>query len=139
MRSPVSADQPPLLRLSRTVGADLAGDLCYHTLLINDDTRYRSYCLLLLSHVNEATLWDRADKYGLGDTIDALLRYLDTTDDIQDDGLPEWSEFQKLAADYEVPLPQRDCGLPESPHRLRKWNDTNQPGNARDSSLRIRG
>ncbi|RBI60047.1 transcriptional regulator TrmB [halophilic archaeon] len=81
-------------------------DLCCHTLLIDDDTRHRSYCLLLLSHVNvdEGTLRDRAAKYGLEDTIDTLLRYLETEGDIRDDRLPEWDDFQQLARDYEVPL-----------------------------------
>lgn len=81
-------------------------DLCCHTLLIDDDTRHRSYCLLLLSHVNvdKATLRNRADKYGLEEEIDALLRYLETAGDVQDGRLPEWAEFRELAADYEVAL-----------------------------------
>jgi len=29
-----------------------SAELCCHTLLIDDDSRYRSYCLLLLSHVD---------------------------------------------------------------------------------------
>ncbi|WP_137287752.1 MarR family transcriptional regulator [Halorussus salinisoli] len=79
-------------------------ELCCHTLLIDDDTRHRSYCLLLLSHidVDEGELRDKAAKYGLEDEIDALLRYLETHGDVEDDPLPEWSEFQELAADYEV-------------------------------------
>lgn len=83
-------------------------ELCCHTLLIDDDTRHRSYCLLLLSHadVDESELRDQAAKYGLEDEIDALLRYLETYGDVDDDRLPEWPEFQELAADYEVPLPQ---------------------------------
>jgi len=44
-------------------------------------------------------------KYGLEDEIDALLQYLETHGEIQDGRLPEWSEFQELAADYEVDLP----------------------------------
>ena len=81
-------------------------ELCCHTLLIDDDTRHRSYCLLLLSHVDvdEGELRDQAAKYGLEDEIDALLQYLKTHGDIEDDRLPEWSELQELAADYEVPL-----------------------------------
>lgn len=43
-------------------------------------------------------------KYGLKDEIDALLRYLKTYGEVDDERLPEWDEFQKLAADYEVPL-----------------------------------
>ena len=45
-------------------------------------------------------------KYGLEDEIDALLQYLETYGEIQDGRLTEWSEFQELAADYEVDLPQ---------------------------------
>ncbi len=81
-------------------------ELCCHTLLIDDDTRHRSYCLLLLSHVDvdEGELRDQAAKYGLEDAIDALLRYLETYGDVEDDRFAEWDEFQELAADYEVPL-----------------------------------
>lgn len=92
---------------SDAIEAVKPADLCCHTLLIDDDTRHRSYCLLLLSHVDidEDALRDRAAKYGLEDEIDALLRYLDTDGDVHDDRLPEWDEFQELAADYEVTLP----------------------------------
>jgi DNA-binding MarR family transcriptional regulator len=81
-------------------------ELCCHTLLIDDDTRHQLYCLLLLSHVDvdESKLRDRAAEYDLEDEIDALLRYLDTSGEVEDDRLPEWAEFQELAADYEVPL-----------------------------------
>jgi predicted transcriptional regulator len=83
-------------------------ELCCHTLLIDDDTRHRSYCLLLLSHVDidEDDLRERATKYELEDEIDALFRYLDTHGEGESDRLPEWSEFQELAADYEVNLPR---------------------------------
>ena len=85
-------------------------ELCCHTLLIDDGSRHRSYCLLLLSHVDvdvdEEDLRDQAAKYDLADKIDALLRYLETNGVVDDDRLPEWDEFQELAADYEVPLPQ---------------------------------
>lgn len=82
-------------------------DLCCHTLLIDDDTRHRSYCLLLLSRVDidEAELRERANKYGLETEIDSLLRYIETGGEIDDDRLPEWSEFQDLATEYEVTLP----------------------------------
>ncbi|MFD1588459.1 transcriptional regulator TrmB [Halorientalis brevis] len=81
-------------------------ELCCHTLLIDDDTRHRSYCLLLLSHVDidEETLRDAASKYGLADEIDTLLRYLQNDGDVEDKRLPEWAEFEDLAADYEVTL-----------------------------------
>ena len=81
-------------------------ELCCHTLLIDDDSRHRSYCLLLLTSVDidENDLREQVVKYGLEEEIDALLRYLATQGGIEVDRLPEWSEFQKLAADYEVPL-----------------------------------
>jgi DNA-binding MarR family transcriptional regulator len=82
-------------------------ELCCHTLLIDDGSHHRSYCLLLLSYVDidEEDLREQAAKYGLEDEIDVLLRYLETHGGVDDDRLPEWDEFQDLAADYEVPLP----------------------------------
>lgn len=79
-------------------------ELCCHTLLIDDGSRHRSYCLLLLSHVDvdEENLRAQATKYGLEDEIDALLRYLETHDEVDDDRLLEWDEFQELAADYDI-------------------------------------
>ena len=93
-------------RYSEDLEAVSPAELCCHTLLIDDDPRYRSYCLLLLSYVDvdEGNLRDQAAKYGLEGTIDALIRYLKTHGNIDSDRLPEWSEFQELAADYEVPL-----------------------------------
>lgn len=93
-------------RYSNELGAVSPAELCCHTLLIDDDTRNRSYCLLLLSHVDvdEGQLRDEATKYGLEDEIDALLRYLETHGDIENDRLPEWSEFKNLAANYGVEL-----------------------------------
>ncbi|MFP9061961.1 helix-turn-helix domain-containing protein [Natrialbaceae archaeon A-chndr2] len=81
-------------------------EFCCHTLLIDDGPRYRSYCLLLLSHVHidESNLREQAAKYGLEDKIDTLLRYLETQGAVDSDRLPEWDEFQELAADYEVNL-----------------------------------
>jgi DNA-binding MarR family transcriptional regulator len=92
---------------SEDLDAVSPADLCCHTLLIDDDSRYRSYCLLLLSHVDvdEEVLREQAVKYGLEDEIDALLRYLETHGEANEDRLPEWDEFQELAADYEVTIP----------------------------------
>ena len=91
---------------SETLNEVSPAELCCHTLLIDDGSRHRSYCLLLLSHVDvdEEDLRAQAAKYGLEDEIDALLRYLETHGEV-DERLPEWDEFQELAADYEVPLP----------------------------------
>lgn len=92
---------------SETLDEVSPAELCCHTLLIDNGSRHRSYCLLLLSHVDvdEDDLREQAVKYGLEDEIDALLQYLETHGEIQDGRLPEWSEFQELAADYEVDLP----------------------------------
>ncbi len=93
---------------SETLDSVSPAELCCHTLLIDDDTRHRSYCLLLLCHVDieEEALREQATKYGLEDEIDALLQYLETQGEIEDGRLPEWTEFQELAADYEVQLPE---------------------------------
>ena len=79
-------------------------ELCCHTLLIDDGSRYRSYCLLLLRQVDvdEGDLRTQAVKYDLEDEINALLRYLESHGDVTDDRLLEWDEFQKLAAEYEI-------------------------------------
>ena len=92
---------------SETLDEVSPAELCCHTLLIDDGSRHRSYCLLLLSHVNidEEDLRAQATKYGLEDEIDALLCYLETHGEVDDGRLPEWDEFQQLATDYEVPLP----------------------------------
>lgn len=82
-------------------------DFCYHTLLIGDDTRHLSYCLLLLSKVDvdEDTFRDRTATYDFEDTVDAMARYPEITGgDVQDDRFPEWDEFQALAADYGVTM-----------------------------------
>ena len=81
-------------------------ELCCHTLLIDNGSRHRSYCLLLLSHadVDEEDLRAQAATYCLEDEIDALLRYLETHGEIDDGRLPEWDDFLDLAADYEVRL-----------------------------------
>jgi len=79
-------------------------ELCCHTLLIDEGSRHRSYCLLLLSHVDvdEEDLREQAVKYGLEDVIDALLQYLETQGEVEDDRLLAWSEFQKLAGEYKI-------------------------------------
>jgi hypothetical protein len=76
-------------------------DLCCHGLLIADGSRHRSYCLLLLSHddLDEDDLRERAAKYDLEDENNGLLRYLETHGDVDDVRLPDWDEFQELAAE----------------------------------------
>jgi DNA-binding MarR family transcriptional regulator len=91
---------------SEDLDAVSPAELRCHTLLIDDGSRHRSYCLLLLSHVdvNEAALREQAATYGPEAEIDALLRHLETHGEVDDERLPKWDEFQELAADYEVPL-----------------------------------
>ena len=64
-------------------------DLCYHTLLIDDNIRHRTYCLLL-SHidVDEGELRDRADTYGLTEEIGVLLQYFQTDGDVEHERMP---------------------------------------------------
>lgn len=73
---------------------------------IDDGAHYRSYCLLLLSHVDvdESDLRERAAKYGLEDEIDAVLQYLEKHGEVDDNRFPEWDEIQELGTDYEVRL-----------------------------------
>ncbi|GAB7092787.1 MarR family transcriptional regulator [Halorubrum luteum] len=89
---------------SEDIDAVSPAELCCHTLLIDDGSRHRSYCLLLLSHVDvgEEDLRAQAAKYGLEDVTDALLQYLETQGEVEDDRLLAWSEFQKLAGEYEI-------------------------------------
>jgi DNA-binding MarR family transcriptional regulator len=89
---------------SEDLDAVSPAELCCHTLLIDDGSRHRSYCLLLLSHVDvdQADLQKQAATYGLEDEIDALLRYLEAHGEVDDERLPEWDEFQELAADYKT-------------------------------------
>ena len=101
-----SAERTPTRR--RLIGPADPAELYSHTLLIDDGSRHRSYCLILLGHVDvgEADLRAQAATYGLDDEIDALRRYLETHGEVDDDRLPEYEGFQELAADYVVPLPR---------------------------------
>ena len=84
---------------------------CLLTVTLLETSLYSSFVLCyvrfyLLTHVNvdEDDLRERAAKYGLEDEIDALLRYLETHGEVDDDRLPKWDEFQEFAADYEGQL-----------------------------------
>lgn len=92
---------------SEELDAVQPAELCCHTLVIDGGRRHRSYCLLLLNHVDidEELLRARAAAYGLETDIDELLRYLENFGAIDDDRLPAWDEFQALAAEYGVTLP----------------------------------
>lgn len=79
-------------------------ELCCHTLIIGDDTRSRSYCLLLLGEadVDRDELLDIATAYGVVDDVRALVEYLDTDGETRTETLPTWDEFRDLADEYEV-------------------------------------
>lgn len=81
-------------------------ELVCHMLLIDSGTRFRSYCLLLLSSadVNDGLLESRATHYGLSELIEQLLEYLETRGETTAEPLPSWNEFQALADEYEVPV-----------------------------------
>lgn len=81
-------------------------ELCCHMLVIGDDTRSRSYCLLLLSEVemDRDELLDVAETYGGEAPITYLLDYLDTEEETRTETLPTWYEFRELADEYEVPV-----------------------------------
>lgn len=93
-------------RLSELTPADL---VC-HTLLIDDSTRYRSYCLLLIEaqQVDQSTLNDRAGQYDPEAEIDLtarvkeLIAYLESDGSITNDTLPRWEDFKSAAADYDI-------------------------------------
>ena len=78
--------------------------LCCHMLVIDSGARAQSYCLLLLSHVDvdRDDLREQAVMYGIEDLVEALLTYLDTSGEQRTSRLPEWEDFQELAADYGV-------------------------------------
>jgi predicted transcriptional regulator len=81
-------------------------ELVCHMLLIDSGTRFRSYCLLLLSNVdvNEQLLNRRATHYGVSNQVEQLLEYLKVRGRVTADSLPSWDEFQTLAGEYEAPL-----------------------------------
>jgi len=98
---------------SEELDAVSPAELCCHTLLIDEGSRHRSYCLLLLSHVDvdEEDLREQAVKYGLEDVIDALLQYLETHGEIQDDRLPSGPSSRSWRAELRNGPPHRDQPL----------------------------
>lgn len=93
-------------RLSKITPADL---VC-HTLLIEDSTRYRSYCLLLIAgqEITDSSLSERANHYNISsgvnleEIVQDLYTYLETGGNGASDVLPEWKDFQEMAADYNI-------------------------------------
>ncbi|QSG08834.1 winged helix-turn-helix domain-containing protein [Halapricum desulfuricans] len=87
-------------------------DLICHTLLVDDGPRYRTYCLLLMEKqaVEPSALQDRAAHYqpeaalDVRAVVDELLEYLETDGEVTTDQLPEWEEFKRTAAEYDITL-----------------------------------
>ena len=81
-----------------------AAELCCHMLVIDDGTRSRSYCLLLLKSedVDREELLSFAERYGVKADIADLIAYLETKGEERADRLPTWSEFRDLADEYGV-------------------------------------
>jgi predicted transcriptional regulator len=78
--------------------------LICQTLLIDESTRYQTYCLLLIRKktVENGQLLEVAEKYGVEKTVQQLIDYLDTGGEENSPSLPSWEEFQAVAVDYEV-------------------------------------
>ncbi len=85
-------------------------ELVCHTLLIDDDTRYRSYCLLLIAKhdLDEESLqdvaahYDREAEQDLRRTVEQLCAYLRSSGEVAAPALPAWTEFKSLAAEYGI-------------------------------------
>ena len=85
-------------------------ELVCHTLLIDDDPRYRIYCLLLIKQeeIGRGTLKERAQHYDpeadidLLAVVDELIEYLEVEGAVTSDRLPSWEDFKSTAADYEI-------------------------------------
>ena len=107
----------PLLTRSRRhyfrrdrIRAVSPAELVCHTLLIDDDPRYRMYCLLLIEKegIGRGTLKESAKHYESEADIDVLaivdelIEYLEAEGEITADRLPTWEDFKNTAADYEI-------------------------------------
>lgn len=87
-----------------------APELICHTLIIDDSSRYRIYCLLLIKSVavERTTLRRCAERYNfeaninLLTVVDELMDYLETKGEVTSTQLPTWTEFKSTAADYEI-------------------------------------
>lgn len=107
----LTREQTHYFRSERRSGVTPA-DLVCHTLLIEDSTRYRSYCLLLIASQNipESALEERATHYnleaelGLHEVIEELFAYLETKGDVSSDVLPTWKDFKEMTADYNISI-----------------------------------
>ncbi|MFP4186449.1 MAG: winged helix-turn-helix domain-containing protein [Thermoplasmata archaeon] len=81
-------------------------DLISHTLMVEADTRNLSYCALLMvsEDVSSERLKKASTYYDIEETVDALIKFIETKDETELEGLPEWREFETLAEQYGVTL-----------------------------------
>lgn len=81
-------------------------DVICHTLLIDTGSRYQTYCLLLIAAEDPdfEQLQETAEIYDIDEIVDDLLTYLDTRGEEKTASLPEWTEFESTADEYEVVL-----------------------------------
>jgi len=85
-------------------------DVVCHMLLIDDSSRYRTYCLLVIvtQGIAEDTLLDRAAHYqpaasiDVSEIVEILFDYLETEGDTTAEQLPAWDTFTETAEEYAV-------------------------------------
>lgn len=95
-------------RLEKVTPAEL---VC-HSLLIDDSSRYRTYCLLVIQGegIERESLSEVAEYYQQEADIDLLTlvnqlsEYLQNEGAVENHALPAWSEFTSTAADYEIDI-----------------------------------
>ena len=77
-------------------------ELVCHTLLIDDGTRYRTYCLLLIEKEGiHEEVQEASKKYGIEGLVNSLIRYL-RGEEVE--GMPDRNELESTAQKYEVEI-----------------------------------
>jgi DNA-binding MarR family transcriptional regulator len=77
-------------------------ELVCHTLLIDDGTRYRTYCLLLIEKEGiHEEVQEGSEKYGIEKLANSLIRYL-KGEEVK--GMPDREELESTARKYEVKI-----------------------------------
>ena len=107
----LTRDRRHYLRTDRVTEVDPVELVC-HALLVDDGSRYRTYCLLLIQNqdLDRTALRERAEHYDpeatidLRGIVDGLIDYLETSGDTTAEHLPKWEEFKQTAREYEVTL-----------------------------------
>ncbi len=82
-------------------------DVVVHTLLIEPkSTRYITYLLIVLAkkEVDEKSLVERAEDYGVAEAARALLNFLKTKGKVRGEHFPTWGEFREKALSYGVEI-----------------------------------